>query len=101
MLDLLKKNLYLGAGLLSMTQNKVKELGEKLVKESKVTEEEGEKFINELMKQAEDTKNSFEKQITEIVEKVMTKIKPPCMCEIEKLKEEVAALRKTLEKHKK
>jgi polyhydroxyalkanoate synthesis regulator phasin len=98
MLDLLKKNILIGVGLASMTQNKLKEIGKKLAEESKLSEEEGEKFINEILKQAEDTKSSFEKQISSTMEKVMQKIKPPCFCEIEKLRKEIKELKELLEK---
>jgi len=98
--ELVKKNILIGLGLASMTQAKLKTLGKKIAEESKLSEEEGEKFVNEILKQADETKNSFQKQIHDIIEKSMQKFRPPCLCEIEKLKEEIKALREEIQKKK-
>jgi polyhydroxyalkanoate synthesis regulator phasin len=101
MLDLLKKNLMIGAGLASMTRTKLKEMGKKLAEESKLSEAEGEKFINDLLKQAEDTKKSFEKQVSSAVEKAMEKLRPPCICRLEKIEKELKSLKKEMKKPEK
>jgi polyhydroxyalkanoate synthesis regulator phasin len=44
MLDLLKKTILTGIGIASMTKDKVEELAKKIVKETKLSEEEGKKL---------------------------------------------------------
>ena len=97
MLDMLKKNLLIGIGLASMTQAKINELGKKLAEESKLPQEEGEKFVEELMSQAEATKKSFEEQTAKIVEKAMSTLKLPCHDGIERIEAELKKIRKALE----
>ncbi len=97
MLELLKKNVLIGIGLASMTQAKIKELGKKLAEESKLPEEEGEKFVNELMSQAEETKKSLEEQMGNVVEKALTTLKLPCNSGFDRLEVELKSIRKRLD----
>jgi len=106
MIDLLKKNLYVGLGLVSMTKDKIAEVGKKLA-ESKLSEEEGKKFMEELMKQADESKASLQAQVSKIVEKTVTSMKLPCTTgfeniekEIKKLQEAVARLEEKVSKKK-
>jgi len=107
MIDLLKKNLYVGLGLVSMTKDKIAEVGRKIAEESKLSEEEGKKFMDELMKQADESKSSLQAQVSKIVEKTVTSMKLPCSTgfekmekEIKKLQEAVARLEEKLSKNK-
>ena len=98
MLDLLKKNLMVGVGLASMTQDKIKDFGEKLAEESKLSAKEGEKLVKDLIKQAEDTKSGFEKQLGDAIEKVYSKIKLPCDSRFDKLEAEIISLKAEISK---
>jgi polyhydroxyalkanoate synthesis regulator phasin len=98
MWDLLKKNLYLTVGLASMTGAKVRELGQKLAEESKVSREEGEKFVSELMKHADESKANIEKHFAEAAEKTMSKLKLPCHTGFCKIEAELKQLRETVER---
>ncbi|OGV33496.1 MAG: hypothetical protein A2020_10375 [Lentisphaerae bacterium GWF2_45_14] len=97
--DLIKKNILMGLGLASMTQSKLKEIGKKIAEEGKLSQEEGEKLVSEILKQADEAKDGLQKQIHEMIEKAMHKFKPPCLCEIEKLKKEIHALREEIHKN--
>ncbi len=96
MKDLLKKNLLIGLGLVSMTNTKLKEVGKKLAEESKLSKEEGEKFVDEVLKQAEDTKKSLEEQVAKIVEKTTAKMKLPCSSGFERVEGELKKIQETL-----
>ena len=95
-MDLVKKNILMGLGLASMTQSKLKEIGKKIAEEGKLSQEEGEKLVSEILKQADDAKDGLQKQMHDMIEKAMQKFRPPCLCEIEKLKEEIKALREEI-----
>jgi len=96
MKDLLKKNLMIGLGLVSMTNTKIMELGKKLAEESKLSREEGEKFVEDVLKQAEDTKKNLEEQVSKIVEKTTAKMKLPCTSGFEKMTAELKSIQDTL-----
>ena len=107
MIDLLKKNLYVGLGLVSMTKDKIAEVGKKIAEESKLSEDEGKKFMDELMKQADESKTNLQAQVSKIVEKTVTSMKLPCTAgfeniekEIKKLQEAVARLEEKISKNK-
>lgn len=102
MFDLLRKNLLLGIGLASMTQSKLMEMGKKLAEEGKLSREEGEKFVEDLIKQADETKTTIEKQISSVMEKTMGKMKLPCTDGFDRLEKEIKELRAAvgkLQKH--
>lgn len=93
MFDLLRKNLLLGIGLASMTQSKLKEIGKKLAEEGKLSREDGEKFVEDLIKQADETKSNVEKQISSVMEKTMGKMKLPCTEGFDRMEKELKELR--------
>ena len=98
MIDLLKKNLYVGIGLLSMTQTKIKEIGKKLAEDSKLGEEEGKKFVDELLKQAEEGKENLHGQISKIVEKTVHSINLPCQNNFDRIEKEIKKLQEAVAK---
>lgn len=74
MIETLKKSMYAAIGLAVMTQEKVEELGKKIVKETQMSEGEGKKFIDELLKKSEDAKAAIEKMINERVDMALSKM---------------------------
>ncbi|HCE42464.1 MAG TPA: hypothetical protein DET40_02830 [Lentisphaeria bacterium] len=96
MIEQLKKNMFIGIGLMAMTKDRVKEFGKKLAEDSKLSEAEGEKFVDDLLKQADDMKNYFEKNFSEVVEKKIKNVKLPCTEGFEKMQKEINELKETL-----
>lgn len=96
MLEQLKKNMFIGIGLMAMTQSRIREFGKKLAEDSKLSEAEGEKLVNDLLKQAEDMKNYFEKNFSSIVEEKMKNAKLPCTAGFEKMGKEINELKESL-----
>ena len=96
MIEQLKKNMFIGIGLMAMTRTKVMEFGKKLAEESKLSEDEGEKLVNDLLKQADDMKSYFEKNFSSIVEEKMKNVKLPCTVGFEKMGKEINELKGTL-----
>ena len=95
-MDLLKRNLYVGLGLVSMTRDKIMEAGKKIAEESKLSEDEGKKFVDELLKQADESKENLQAQISKIVEKTASSIRLPCATNFEKINEEIKKLNQSL-----
>lgn len=96
MIEQLKKNMFIGIGLMAMTRTKVMEFGKKLAEESKLSEGEGEKLVDDLLKQADDMKSYFEKNFSEVVEKKIKNVKLPCTEGFEKMQGEINELKETL-----
>ena len=65
MFDLINKSVMMGIGVLSMTKDKIEEIAKSVVNDSKMTEEEGKKFINDIIDKSEEAKKDFEKNVNE------------------------------------
>ena len=69
MLKLIKKSAFIGLGLAAMSATALEQLGERIAKEAKLSEEEGQKLVDDLMEQSkksrEDLMNTVEKTVKE------------------------------------
>lgn len=74
MFDLIKKTILTGVGIATMTKDKVEELAKELTENGKMSEKEGKKFINELLKKSEEVKKDLEKRIEGVVRKTLEKL---------------------------
>ena len=71
--DLFKKFMYTGVGLVSMTGEKLQSSIDKLVKDNKISSEDGKKIVDDLMKKTEAKKEEFEGKLKEVTESVVSK----------------------------
>jgi len=71
MIDLIKKTLLTGVGLAVMTKDKVQEMGEDLVTQAKLSENEGREFVDNLLKQSETARAEFEARVGAVVKKAV------------------------------
>ena len=92
MFDLLKKTMLTGIGIASMTKDKIEELGKKISAESKLTEEEGKKMVNDLLKQSEKAREDLEAQIQKLVKKSLEKIDIPTREDLNRLEKRIKKL---------
>ena len=74
MINLIKKTILTGAGLASMTKDKVEEVAKELSEKEKLSEKEGKDLLNELLKKSEDAKKDLEGRIEGVVSKTLKKI---------------------------
>jgi polyhydroxyalkanoate synthesis regulator phasin len=72
--DLFKKFVNAGVGYLSQGNKKVQATVDKLVKDSKLTEQEGKKIVDELMKSGETKRAELEKQFRSLTERMMSTV---------------------------
>ena len=92
MIDLLKRTLYVSVGIVSMTKEKVEELGKKIAEEAKLSETEGKQFVDELLKKSDETKAYIEKMIAEKTEAALKMLNIPSREELAKLEERISKL---------
>ena len=72
--DLFKKFVNAGVGYIAQGSKSVQSTIEKLVKDNKMTQEEGKKIIDELMKSGESKRKELEKQFQGLTERVKTTV---------------------------
>lgn len=101
MIDLIKKTLLTGIGVAALTKDKIEDLAKELIVKGKMTEEEGEKLVQEVLDRAEESRENMKTQTEELVQKSIAKMKlarvediDALKAEIEKLRKEISALKK-------
>ncbi len=104
MIDLIKKAVLTGIGVASLTKDKIEDIAKELVVKGKMSEQEGEKLVQEMLNRAEESKESMKNQTESLVKSTIEKMKVArtedielLKGEIERLREEIAALRKETE----
>ena len=88
----LKKTLYAGVGLAFLTRDKIEEMGKRMAEEAKLSEADGKKFIDEILKKSEDAKNALEKAVNAAVSAAMEKLDIPRNGDLKALEARVKAL---------
>ena len=102
MFDLLKKTILTGIGIASMTKDKIEKLGKKISEESKLSTEEGKKFVNDLLKQSEKARENLEAQVQKLVKNALGKLDIPTHEDLNRLEKRIKKLENSrAEKNKK
>jgi len=97
MIELIKKAVLTGIGVASLTKEKMEEISKEFVEKGKLSEEEGEKLVADMLKRAEDSRKSLEKQTEKIVDTTLGKMQLVRASDISELKTEIEGLRKDVE----
>ena len=97
MIDLIKKAVLTGMGVALLTKDKIDEFSRELIEKGKLTEQEGEKFVQEMRKRAEESRDALILQTDKIVEATLHKMQLAKAADLEKLQVEIASLRKEIE----
>ncbi len=94
MLDMLKKGVYVGLGLASMTREKVEAVAKEISEKAKLSEEEGRKFSETLHKEAENARKNFDSTVESAIERAYAKV--PCSKRFDALDKRLAAIEAAL-----
>jgi len=73
-MDVVKKAMLLGLGVISLTKEKAEEAVDDLIKRGEVSREERFKMVDKLLKEAEKQEEELSGKISEIVQKAIAKI---------------------------
>ena len=92
MFDLLKKATLMGIGITLMTKDKIEELAKEIVEEGKLSEEEGKKLVDDLLKRSEEARNELESRVEELVKSALKKLDIPSRAEVGKLQTRIKKL---------
>jgi polyhydroxyalkanoate synthesis regulator phasin len=98
MFDILRKALLAGVGVTYLTKDKIEEVGKKIAQDAKVSEDEGRKFVDELVKKSVEAKGSLEKTVSEKIETVLHAMNLPTRKDVDELKSKIAKLEAHLKK---
>ncbi|MBA3007431.1 MAG: hypothetical protein KKB91_00730 [Proteobacteria bacterium] len=101
MIELIKKAMLTGLGVASLTKEKIEDIGRDFVEQGKLSQQEGEKLVEELLAKVEEAKEDIKKQIEERVEEIVKKMKLVRMSDLDELKSQIKELQESQGKEKK
>jgi polyhydroxyalkanoate synthesis regulator phasin len=96
MLDDIKKGIYAGIGAVLLTRDKVEQVIDKFVKDSKLDREEGKRLVDDLVKAGEKQWSDAEAKILETVKKGIGTLDIGTRSEVDGLCERVDNLEKRI-----
>lgn len=91
MLDMFRKMGLFGIGVISLTQEKVEEFSQEMIKKGELNREEGKKFVHDIL-------SAREKQIHELEDKINERVKETFEKSGVVMKSDIIALEKKIEK---
>lgn len=90
MSEMFKKMGLFGIGVISLTQEKIEEFTQEMIKKGEMSQEEGKKFVNDVLSEKDRQVKNIEDQINEKVKEVIKKSGVV-------MKEDIAALEKKID----
>jgi len=93
-MSVVKKTMMTGIGLALKTKDEVEDWARDLVTRGELSENEGEKFVDELLKRYDEAREDLEGKIEKVTKEIMKKARVASMDELDSLKKEIEELRK-------
>jgi polyhydroxyalkanoate synthesis regulator phasin len=94
MLEFIKKAIFIGAGLASMTAEKVEEAVAEIVRKGEISEKQGRELIQELKDRSGKARKDLGDRVEKMIEEALQKLKIPTRREMDELKARVDQLEK-------
>jgi polyhydroxyalkanoate synthesis regulator phasin len=91
MSEMFRKMGLFGVGVISLTQEKIEEFTQEMIKKGEISKEEGKKFVKEVLSEKE-------KQLKDIEEKINKKVKENLKKSGIVMKSDITALERKIEK---
>lgn len=92
MIELIKKAMLTGLGVASLTKEKIEEIGRDFIDQGKLSQQEGEKLMEDLRTKADESKQEIKKQIEERVDEILKKMNLVKVSELDELKRQIKEL---------
>ncbi len=96
MIDIVKKAVLTGIGVASLTKDKIEDLAKELIVKGKMSEQEGEKLVQEMLSRAEESRETMKSQTESLVQSTIAKMQLARVEDIDLLKAEVLKLREEI-----
>ncbi len=97
MIDLVKKAMFTGIGILSLTKDKVEEVARDFIDKGKLSEQEGEKLVDELLKKSEESREDLKKRIDEQIQAMLDKMDLVSKNDLATIRAELAEIKARLD----
>jgi polyhydroxyalkanoate synthesis regulator phasin len=88
----IRTGIYAGLGLALRTRDAVMETGRRIAQESSMSEDEGRKFVDDLLKQSEDVRGRLSELVEERVSDVLNRFDLAKRSDIDRLEQRIAEL---------
>ncbi len=98
MFELIKKSMLVGIGLALKTKDEVEDFAKELVKTEKLSEKEGKKFLDELLKRYDEAKNKWGEMIEQSVKDMLKKANVITADQLDELRKEIKELKEEIRK---
>lgn len=95
--DTLKKMGLLGVGILTLTQEKLEELTQEMIKKGEISREEGKKFVKEILSEREKQLKDIQDKIGETLKETLKKGGIVTKSDIEALERKIGKLEKAIQ----
>lgn len=92
MIDFIKKSLLTGIGLALKTKDEAKSIAKDISDKMKLSEEEGDKFMDDMMKKYDEMRDDLEKSIEKRVQAVIDKMDLAKKSDLKSLEDKIAEL---------
>ena len=86
MLDFVRKAIYIGAGLASMTADRIQEAVDEIVKKGELSEKQGRDLVEELFEKSDKTRKEMSERVERFTQDALEKLKIPSRREMDELK---------------
>lgn len=96
MFDLVRKSMLAGVGLALKAWDEVEDLAKEVAEQSKMTEKEGRKFIDELQARYEDAQKKLEERVEKSVRELLKKADVVTQEDLKGIKKEIRDLKKLI-----
>ena len=98
MLEFIKKAIFIGAGLASMTAEKIEEAVAEIVRKGEISEKQGRELVQDLKERSGKARKDLGEKVEKMIEEALRRLNLPNRREIEELKTRIARLEKEGEK---
>jgi polyhydroxyalkanoate synthesis regulator phasin len=88
----IRTGIYAGLGLALRTRDAVMETGRRIVQESSMSEDEGRRFVDDLLRQSEDLRGRLSELVEERVSDVLSRFDLARRSDIERLEQHITEL---------
>jgi polyhydroxyalkanoate synthesis regulator phasin len=94
MKDTLERIITLGLGTIAVTKEKAEQVAKELMKEGQVNRKEADAVVKKLMKRGQESRKELDAAVEKTIHGVMKKLDIPTRSEVDKLRAEIASLKK-------
>jgi polyhydroxyalkanoate synthesis regulator phasin len=94
MFEFIKRTIYFGAGLASMTAEKIEEAVGEIVKRGEITEKQGRELVQDLKERSRNARHELGQRVEKMMEEALQKLKIPTRKEMDELKARIERLEK-------